>query len=192
MRTVLQIVDDFLPNPDVVRNTVISQGFKDEKFEDTIYHTVNADYLPSDIPVGLCRLFNKSVNIHVAAFRQGKVGSPIHNVVHADNTCASLASVLYLNPTPAPGSGTAFWKHKVTGWDQQPTEDQLREANLTIEGFCADWHKLEAWEMVTLTGAKYNRLIIYPTVKFHSRWPLDGFGETDESARLVHCAFFDL
>lgn len=194
MRPILTIVDDFLPNPKHIRVSVIERGFKDEMFEGSPYHTVNADYLPNEIPSGICNLYARPVNIHVAAFRQGKAGSPLHNLVHADNTCSDLASVLYLNlPQHTPtDSGTAFWRHKNTGWEHMPTEDQLQGASYSIARFAEDWHNADSWEMVFLARAKFNRLITYPTTAFHSRWPWSGHGTTDEDARLIHAAFFSL
>lgn len=191
MRPVITVVDDFLPDPDEVRNKIIAEGFRDMPFEGVTYHTVNPT-LPDVIPHCLNQLYGCGVHMHVAAFRQGKLDSPLHNLVHADNSCATLAAVLYLNPSPQPGSGTAFWQHRYTGWDQQPTESCLQDANLTIEEFCKDWHDSEAWIMQSLVGAKYNRLVTYPTVKFHSRWPWRGFGYTDDNARLIWAGFFDL
>jgi hypothetical protein len=90
-----------------------------------------------------------------------------------------------------PGSGTAFWEHIETGWDQQPTLDQLQAKGLTLEEFRADWNRANAWRKKSLAGAAYNRLVTYPTVKFHSRWPWTGFGH-DRNARLIHASFFDL
>lgn len=192
MRPVLMVVDDFLPHPHVIRNEVISLGFKDEFFEGVTYHTVNADYRPPEIVRELARLYNRAVQIHVAAFRQGKKGSPLHNLVHSDNSCATFASVLYLNLLPDCVGGTAFWRHRATGWDSQPTEDQLKDAGLTIEEFGRDWHNADAWEMTSLAGMKFNRMITYPTTMFHSRWPWEGFGDTEENARLIHAMMFDL
>jgi len=192
MRPILTIVDDFLPNPDLVRREVLAQGFEDVPFEGTIYHTVNVKYQPAEIPAGLGRLFNRPINILVSAFREGRKGSHLHNLVHSDTTCASLASVLYLNPATPLRSGTAFWRHRATGWTQQPTDDQLQKAGLTIEEFCKDWHNPDAWDQTNFAEAQYNRLITYPTSLFHSRWPWGGFGDSSESARLIHCAFFNL
>ena len=192
MKKVLTIVDDFLSNPVLIRDTVIAHGFTTEKFEGVDYETVNVTYRPAEIFYHLEDLYHEKVKISVAAFRQGMEGSPLHNLVHADNSCSELASVLYLNEDAPFESGTAFWRHKATGWEHMPTEEQLSAKGYTTERFAADWHRAEAWEMVFLARAKFNRLITYPTTAFHSRWPWEGFGENDDEARLIHAAFFSL
>lgn len=191
MRAILTIVDDFLLNPDEVRELAIQQGFETREFEGVPYHTVNIN--PSvAILSQLAELYGRPVNIHVQAFRQGRLNSPLHNLVHSDNSCSEIASVLYLNPIAPHESGTAFWRHRATGWEHQPTEEQLEEKGLTIQEFCRDWHKADAWDRIFLARSKYNRLITYPTTAFHSRWPWSGFGKTDEEARLIHAAFFNV
>lgn len=192
MRATLHIIDDFLPNPMEIRNEVIAQGFTDATFEGDPYYTVNYAFRPHEIHQQLNLYFNTPVNVHVQAFRQGKKGSHIHNFVHADNTCATFAGVLFLNLPEHCQGGTAFWRHRETGWDRQPTADQLQDVGRTVEDFAKDWQSVDKWELVTLAGMKFNRMIIYPSSMFHSRYPFDGFGQTDEDARLIHAIFFDI
>jgi hypothetical protein len=73
-----------------------------------------------------------------------------------------------------------------------PTNEQLSAAGYSLEELSKDWHEAEAWDQLTLAGMKNNRLIIYPSQVFHSRWPWQGFGTGPENARLIWCAFFDI
>lgn len=192
MRPILTIVDDFLREPDKVRAQVISGGFSDVEFQGSMYHTVNVTHGTEEILPRLTELFGGPVKMHVGAWRQGKKSSPVHNAVHADNSCAQMAAVLYLNRPEDCFGGTAFWRHRLTGWESMPSEEQLAEHHFKLEEFAEDWHNFAAWEQTFLAPMKYNRLITYPTQMFHSRWPIDGFGDNDQNARLIGAFFFDV
>jgi hypothetical protein len=195
MRPILTIVDDFLPNAHEVREKAILYGFRTEMFEGVNYPTVGIDYIPPEILAGMSELYgNKPINALVMAFRQCKLNSPMHKLVHSDNTTAELAAVLYLNPegTYPSGTGTAFWRHRETGWEHQPTEREMHDAGVSLEALANDKNVPELWDLMFVAPAKFNRLITYPTTAFHSRWPWEGFGTTDEDARLIHAAFYNV
>lgn len=185
----MRIVDNFLDEPMFVRNEVLQAGFYDKEYQGAMYHTIREGMSP-EMTIKLAKLFGRDIEVQVAAFRQGKLNSPLHNVIHADNSCSEFASVLYLNKEPI--GGTAFWRHKETGWDAMPTTKELEDEGYTLESFGKEWHNLPSWELMSLCGAKFNRVVIYHSQAFHSRWPLNGFGDNDTNARLIHAAFFNL
>lgn len=192
MRPVLTIVDDFLDDPLKVRESVIGQGFEDLEHEGVIYKNVNPHYKPPEIHEKLEQLYGRPVQINLQVFRCDAFGSKLHNLVHSDNTCSSLAAVLYLNLPKDCEGGTAFWEHIPSGLDQQPTQEQLDEMGRTIEDFCEDRNKELKWKLLQVAPMRFNRLITYPTVKFHSRWPWHAFGQSYQDARLIHAIFFDV
>lgn len=191
MTPVLTIVDNFLIRPDEMRELVLSQPFRDIEHQGAVYKDVQPVEKYHVLP-GLTDLFGREIKWYMGAWRRNSKGSQLHSLVHADNSCASMAAVLYLNPPEQCQGGTAFWKHKATGWESMPTEQQLKDAGMTLEEIAADWHKEDAWEMTTLAGMRFNRLITYPTTMFHSRWPWEGFGDSPEDSRLIGAFFFDL
>lgn len=50
----------------------------------------------------------------------------------------------------------------------------------------------DRWALNGLVGMKFNRLLVYPTCLFHSRYPrqLTGFGDTPATGRLIWGCFF--
>ena len=192
MRPILTIVDDFLDNPDEIRYDVLRQGFTDEFFEGTKYEDVNILTRPPEIHDKLEQLFGGPIQMQVQAFRLNRANSQLHSLVHADNSCASLAGVLYLNLPDDCRGGTAFWRHRATGLDRQPTQQELDHFGYTIEEFCAERNDRDAWERLMVCPMRYNRLVVYPTVQFHSRWPWEAFGDDPEHARLIGAFFFDV
>lgn len=191
MKPYVTIIDDFLPDPDKVRAEVIKAGFSDFEFQGKIYQTVNITDGMEDIKPAFDSIFGE-VRMHLSAWRQGKQGSPLHSKVHADNSCAAMASVLYMNKPEDCSGGTAFWRHKETAWESMPTAEQLEEMGYTLEAYGDEWNKIQAWEQVMVAPMAYNRIVIYPTTLIHSRWPLEGFGDDEENARMIGAFFFDV
>ncbi len=190
MKDTIRIVDEFLDYPYVVRNNAIREGFTDQEFQGSTYHTVNMN-IPPEIKQGIENVYGQQIEILVAAFRQGKKNSPIHNLVHADNSCAQMAAVLYLNKPEDCSGGTAFWRHKKTGWRHMPTVDELSKKGYTEQLFGETWHQSDEWEIDSLCGMVFNRIVFYPTTIFHSRYPWTGFGDSDSNARLICAIFFN-
>lgn len=194
----LSILDDFLPpgRCEEIRQQVLDDGFTTVYHEDppVPYPNVNMSVSAPEVAEGLSKALGAKIAIKIQAFRLGFKDSHLHNLVHADHLESYWAGVLFLNPTEQSQGGTAFWRHKKHGWDAMPTQDQLDAAGYTLKELGADWHRSGAWEMVSLAGMKENRMIIYPSQMFHSRWPWQGWGEQDkpETGRLVHCSFFDV
>lgn len=197
---VLTLFDNFLPGDwcGKLRHEILDQGFETKYIQEvpdgpqTPYHTVNTNRDMSEMFFHIGAALGQKVIPRQQAFRLGAEKSHQHSVVHSDNVTASLASVYYLNPPEQCQGGTAFWRHKKHGWDFMPTAEQLAQKGYTIEEMRQDWLDKDAWEMVTLAGMKTNRLIVYPTQAFHSRWPFDGFGNTPENSRLIWAGFFDI
>lgn len=108
-----------------------------------------------------------------------------HNFCHADTICADYAALLYLNKWGSPVSGTAFWRHTEYGCNALTGQS---ETDLALE---RDWNDHEKWEMDGFVKSDFNRLIVYPTKVFHSRYPHEAFGTTKEDARLVWICFFN-
>jgi hypothetical protein len=106
--------------------------------------------------------------------------------IHCDDGDGAWASVYYLNTNEelkAFPSGTAFWEHRWLGKDFLPPGIEPDVVALVN----ADRMNEAAWEPLYQIPAKENRLIIYPTHLFHSRWPLE-----PAAGRLVHVGFFNV
>ena len=111
--------------------------------------------------------------------------------IHSDRSSGNHTCVAYLSNHPEV-TGTAFWRHKRTGLAYMPTfEDQKAQGifdELKADMVSGDPDK---WEQVDFVRAVYNRALIFQAPLFHSRWPLEGFGEGDgENGRLVHVTHF--
>jgi hypothetical protein len=191
----LTIVDDFLVNEKAleIRQNALAAGFKDLHFMGGIYQGTGVTYNPPDMKQALSEFFGgREIKIHVSAFRLGHKDTTLHVNIHSDNVIARWAGVYYLNPPEQCHGGTAFYKLKETQWDTMPTQEVLDQSGRTLDWLRDKWTDEQAWDLISLAGMKWNRFIFYPTEYFHSRYPLNGWGEKPEESRLVWVVFFDV
>jgi hypothetical protein len=201
MYPALTIINDFLPKGRFmqIRHEVREMGFSTEYIQEqpgtdapkVAYENVNVHLKYPDFAIGLQNVFGAVLDIELEAFRHGFKGSQLHNKVHSDHCCSSLAAVMYFNDIEDCEGGTAFWRHKKHHWEFQPTQEELDSVGYTLGELAEDWHNEEAWDMVSLAGMRPNRIIVYPSQAFHSRFPFEGVGDK-ENGRLIYCAFFNL
>lgn len=91
------------------------------------------------------------------------------------------AAVIYLTPAPPEGSGTGFFRNKLTGKSTPNDSDSL----MTKE----ESHNFNNWELTDYVENVYNRCVIFNAKKFHSATKY--FGTIPEDSRLTQVFFFD-
>lgn len=125
------------------------------------------------------------VKVHMAAFVSAREGFKTRQWIHCDNSCAKYAVVIHLHNHPH--RGTKFWQH--------PDYGHGLHTNLTdheIECLREQGMKADGWHPTDYVDSRPNRLVFYPTYRFHSRWPEDGIGETVVDSRLTMVLFVDV
>lgn len=183
MKTALSVIDDFCPDAELLREWLIAGEFVPYVGPDGQTYTVSN----LNVPVLKCHLegaLERKVDIKLSGFRLDLAGTYPGCAVHSDEICAEYAGILYLNPPEQCKGGTAFWKHSRTGLDEMPADDK--------EKIHADWNDQFKWSQSGYVDMKFNRFITYPTRKFHSRWPLEGFGDNKHRGRLIWVVFFNM
>jgi hypothetical protein len=109
--------------------------------------------------------------------------------IHADNIIngqkTSVASVIYINNikgvTP---NGTAFYKHLNYGF-KLPENISNEEFDRLIK---EDSNDISKWEKTDFISARPNRLLVYDSNYFHSKFPK----EIEEGERIVLVSFYKL
>jgi hypothetical protein len=191
----LTIIDGLLSNERAlaVRQHALDKGFQNYEYMQGVYQGTGLDCLP-DVKERISDVVGGPIEVKIQAFRSGHEKTDLHTNIHADNPIAKWAFVYFLNLPEQCRGGTAFYRLKKTGWDTMPTQPQLDEAGLDMEWMRKAWGDESYWDLVSIAGMKFNRLIFYPTAYFHSRYPLKGWGpeEKPEEARLVQVGFFDI
>ncbi|MGI0034284.1 MAG: DUF6445 family protein [Nitrososphaera sp.] len=119
-----------------------------------------------------------------SAFRLNYGGELPNNWVHADRGYGSLAAVLYLSLPEHCTGGTAFWRHR-SGIDRLPAE--AGDEHQAVRDFV----RISRWRQTQVVPMAFNRLILYPTQLFHSRWPFQAFGTGPQDGRLIAVGFYE-
>lgn len=193
MKTTLQIIDDFHPFADEVRRCALDQSFGVVNFDGAEYDGWAGYQHPQFIRQmeGLLARSTGKAKIHHQAFVRAPAGHLTSQWIHADNICAKYAAVLYLDKNEQ--GGTAMWRHLQTRCDRLDATFAER-LNLPPAEIVSTMQREGCdesfWELAGYCGARFNRLVWYPSDVFHSRYPREGFGEGD-NARLTWVCFFD-
>ena len=194
----LIVVDDFLDNPDVVREYALDQqyellGGKNWPGRDSSEtHGIEEMTAACSAVVGE-QLVAKSQN-KCSYFRIAKEGESGKQHIHFDpNEGLIWAGILYLTPTFHPTGGTKFWKHKRTGWERAPTQEEGAQYGIeTYEDmtnfFNTEGTDMSKWICTDNISFKYNRLVMFNPFLWHSSG--DWFGNTYDNCRLVQLFFF--
>lgn len=194
MEPSLLVVDDFFLEPEAVRRAALAQSFATREYEGVPYQGIGTDFKPDADPLVVARLrraFGFPVRPELSFWRLGLAGDSTTTWIHFDSGCAPWAALVYLSPEPeGQEAGTAFWRHRELGWDEAP-RSLTGDVRALAECLDRDGMDAAAWWRTDFVALKMNRLIIYPSRRFHSRYPQDAWGADAETGRLVWVCFFD-
>ena len=194
----LIIVDDFLENPDALRAYALKQQFdrlggKNWPGRDSSDTHGEEEMTQACSEVVGMKLAIKPEN-KCSYFRITKEGQHGKQHIHFDpNEGLVWAGVLYLTPTFHPTAGTKFWKHKETGWETAPSNEEGAKYGINshddmFEFFNTEGKDESKWICTDNVGIKYNRLVMFNPFLWHSNG--DWFGTTYDNCRLVQLFFF--
>lgn len=177
----LVVLDDALPDPLAYRETALNQPFESFHIAGVTFHGIGqrtthrlplfiSDHYPNTRPT-------------LTFFRKSPKAQQEPNFVHTDRDMGDWTGILYLNPKPADGDGTTFWRHRETGAHASTATD-IDELRMEWES----WRDMAIWEPWTTIEAKMNRLVLFSSVLFHSRALRHNYGRGD-GARLTQLVF---
>lgn len=169
----LAVFDDVLPDPQDYRAQALAQPFQTIVTGDETWKGIAIT--PADT---LARLVTDRIGAagapRLTFFRKSPAGQQEPNFIHSDEGMGEWTAILYLNPTPADGDGTVFWRYRPTG---------------AIAGSAREFDKDPAlWEPWKQVDAVFGRLLVFDSLYFHSRAIKENYGDGDE-ARLIQVAF---
>lgn len=171
-----RILDDFLPHPEAYRKAALESTFKTLNFETCTFHGIGEPSSP-EVPVRLGRLF-PGCNPMITFLRHSPAGQVEPHFIHTDIDMGKWSAILYLNPNPPEGDGTAFWRHEKTGSIGCMVPHERSEEGKSAFG----------WILRNLVQSKFNRLLLFPSDLFHSRAIRANWGQ-GETARLTQVTF---
>jgi hypothetical protein len=175
------VFDDVLADPWAYRQAVLARPFGDIVVGADVFHGIQL-LEDETFPAWIVGRFPQ-LTPTLSFARQSPRGQREPNYVHTDRDMGEWTALLYLNPQPAPGDGTTFWRHRATGILGSDAGDDtaLLEERQT-------WRDLAQWEPVWQIAAKWGRALVFEADRFHSRSLAENYG-TGDDARLVQVVF---
>lgn len=170
------IIDNFLDNPDLVRQSVMQIDFNLTGQYPGI-RSARADYEYEDyVRKKIETMLNKKIKeFKLDSFSFQLCFENDKTWIHMDHD-AQWAGVLYLQPSAPVNSGTGIFRHIDSKIYQGPSNHtSIVDTD---------------WELITLIGNVYNRLVLYRASLYH-RSLISGFGNSKETGRLTQVFFFD-
>jgi hypothetical protein len=170
------IIDDFLDNPDIVRNSVLEIDISKKG----MYPGYRSDRADEDYADHIQQKIESILNKRILGWEQDSLQFQLcledeKTWLHCDET--DWAGILYLTPGAPVNAGTGIFRHISTQTYIGPNTD----INAKDE---------TQWELITTIGNVYNRLVLYNGKMFH-RSLISGFGASKETGRLTQVFFFN-
>jgi hypothetical protein len=191
----IQVFDDFLANPDVVRQSAIASGFGSWRptkgaIGSSVYDGMN---FYGDHATILETIHRKVGFLGFANSMLFRVTNETTEraYVHSDVTAGDTTCILYLSQH-ADKYGTGFYRHRESGELVMPPLDKLALDPTRFEQLKADINDSSdrIWEEVQFVDGKYNRAILFKSHRWHRRFPEHGFGTDEHSGRMIWICHF--
>lgn len=191
-----RVIDDFCPEVDQVIESAKQGGFgtwepETGEIGDHIYDGMGYVGDHAYLHMALVRHFGVIVP-NLSFFRCTNKDAIQKAYIHSDRHSGSHTCVVFLSEHEE-RYGTAFYRHKKSGWTEMPTVEVMRQANL-FELMKRDMidRSQEVWEETDFVSGRNNRAVIFDAPLFHSRIPVDGFGTDPDTGRLVWVCHFHM
>lgn len=185
------VIDDFLDEPDLVRNYCLKQEFREERspVDNLLYKGVAKQvplWLELEMMTKLSTYLSSPVVPFLSFFRLS-LKNLATRWVHTDVLYSRYVAVVYLNKKFPKQAGTRFFSH--------PKLDVLHGKKLDLKA-CKLWDKIankpREWDVAGEVPMRFNRMTVYDTSLFHAPLPKDGFGKGVKDGRLVYVMFFNV
>jgi hypothetical protein len=200
MHSKVIIVDNFYTKPERVRALALTSDYANIAPTDYPGYASKLRLETDTLKNLFGSLVDSELNVDKARFTWGGFRfiteeSGKYTKVHAD-VATDWAGMVYLTPNAPMSAGTAFFRHKETGFEAPPTNREARAlgfsdaAEFDDKVIRRDKADLSKWEQTTLIKPVYNRLILFRGCEFYHA-PIGGCGNSPETARLTHSFFFN-
>jgi hypothetical protein len=187
MKPEIWSVEDFLPNPEAVRDAALNAKWENWRSETDgqVYKRV-AKYDNAAVASLIAKEMGRPVSVVKMGFRLNYADEPPNTLIHSDGDgWGKYAMVLSLAKDSPEENGTAFWEHNASGKRRLDVTDY--EGLLQIVPY---WDEPSHFTRYHVEQAKFNKAVFYHTALLHSRWPFTAFGSTPQDGRLTLVCFF--
>jgi hypothetical protein len=191
----LQVFDDFLADPDTVRQSALASGFGSWK--------PSKGAIGSSVYEGMNFYGDHATILETVYKKAGFVGFPNSMLfrvtneaterayVHSDISAGDTTCILYLSQHDDK-YGTGFYKHRESGSIAMPPLDVCAQFPEAFEKLKAEINESseKIWEEIDFVQGKYNRAFVFKSHRWHRRFPHHGFGTDEQSGRMIWICHF--
>lgn len=191
----LLVLDDFLADPETVRQSALASGFGSWR--------PNKGTLGAAAYDGMNFYGDHATIIETIYKKVGFIGYPnqclfrVTNettesaVVHSDVGAGDTTVIVYLSQH-TDKYGTGFFRNVRTGSLTMPPISELVK---DMNELAKIKHEIDTslpayWEEVEFVQGKYNRALAFKSHRFHRRFPEHGFGTDESSGRMIWIGHF--
>lgn len=189
----IRVVHNFLADPNQERALALKATYETMEHNGLSYRGMSEQGEGDE-----CAKLRKALSLPDATIRTGYrrylEDEENETYIHADADIATYTAVCFLNePTQCKG-GTAFWRYRPFNWDHVPSPETLvrqglRDSSELWGKILRDGFDEFHWEMWNYVPMAWNRLLIFDSRLFHSRYPKRAFGSDVASGRLIKLYF---
>jgi hypothetical protein len=189
----LVVVENFLADPSLERERALKAVYETREHNSLTYRGI-AETEDAEQFEKLTKLIGCEKAKIKCYWRRYLEDEENETYIHADMDIGAITGILYLNTPEQCYGGTAFWKYRPYGWPTVPSEAQLYDVGLKNEKplfdrLLSDGQDEFLWEMIEYVPMEFNRLLLFDSIHFHSRYPKKAFGTTLTDGRLIKLFF---
>lgn len=189
----IQVFDQFLDNPDAIRDSAIHAGFGNwtPGFGKTFAELDGMGFGGLHAPL-IKALMNATGIVAVPNLTHFRLTTKHTEraTIHSDAHAGPYTCIVYLTQNANQGA-TAFWRHKATGLTALPAQPEKALRDQLTHDMAKS--RMEDWELTDVIKGEYNRALVFNGPLFHCRYPMEDPGEGIESGRLVWlCHYFNI
>lgn len=193
LENLIYVADDFLRDPVAERKEALASSYQSVSHGGLTYRGIcqtTDDYSIGKIEA----IFKTTLKDVQIVFRRYLVSDKNETYIHNDASVSDFTGILFLNTPEQCRGGTAFWQHKEYGFYYHQSKYELSKTGITDtkelwEGINDDGLYEAKWVLLKVVPMKFNRLVLFWSPLYHSRYPKITFGDTVTDARLIKVFF---
>lgn len=174
------VVDDFLDGA-IEREKALASDFEPMSYEGFAYPGISEtqDVESVNKISGFCQTPFKSATV---LYRYYSKDMKQQGFIHSDASVANYTGIVFLSPPKTDFDGLCLWRHKETGTDSYFGSEDW-------EKFRDDGFDQTKWHMLEFVPIKMGRLVLFPAMNWHSRYPFEVTETEPKDARLIKVFF---
>lgn len=190
------VIDNFFGSPEAERTKALTATYGTVEHDGMNYPGISVVEDPTSLAKIQSAINCDPPTSATVTYRQYLPKDEQATFIHNDSLIGTISAIAFLTKDEdAKNSGLAFWRHNETGWEGQPTVEQMGDIPDTKEL----WHRIHQegmnpanWTLTDFVPMKFNRCVVFLSKTYHSRYPKEPIGPTIDSSRLIKVFFYKI